>query len=236
MVLRLLLVLSLLLPYSLFGDGGIRYPPGAGGGGGGGGNPCAGYLVCQNFETASTGYDNGETWVVDSATIDPVYTTTILRGTQSLHGSGGNAQVHTTFANQSDVWMYCLIRFISFTSANGITFRFQDNPVTKNLLCLQLNNTGTVSVFSDGSSSSNSACTLSTGTTYSMWMHFVAGGTSTLYMSTTTTRPSSDDATHVVVTINGVNVPAGLMSLYFNDSNAIADHVLVSSSAIGDNP
>src|SRR6187549_3665401 len=73
-----------------FAQRGLRSPavvgslkPTAAAGGG------ASYLLNQNFETPTTGYDNGETWTPFGTNVLPAYGTGALKGSQSF-------RVHTT--------------------------------------------------------------------------------------------------------------------------------------------
>jgi hypothetical protein len=74
-------------------------------------NECAGYLICQNFETATTGYDNSESWAETTASctaFDHAYTTTHLRGAQSLYISdisAHNCQSVATFTASDEIWV-----------------------------------------------------------------------------------------------------------------------------------
>jgi hypothetical protein len=84
----------------------------------------AGLLVCEQFETATTGYDGG-TWVPfeNGGSISPVDTTvTILRGTQQLKllGTGSNnTNVSHDITESSTVWAHITYRPTDATPATA---------------------------------------------------------------------------------------------------------------------
>lgn len=89
----------------------------AGGGGGGA------FLINQNFETATTGYDNGETWAETGSTITPADTTapSPLVGSQSCRFSGTNIRLTSpTYAAQDTIYLRFRARFITLPSSTSI--------------------------------------------------------------------------------------------------------------------
>jgi hypothetical protein len=199
-----------------------------------------GYLVNQNFE--GTGYDNGETWTTNGQTVDPDYTGLVLLGSQSLEVSWHLAnwsEVHTTYAGQTDVWAFCMFQVPSGDRPSaGVadqSFAISNSSGTI-LAAMTFNNAGTIALNANGADSSASATASNDSTTWRVWLHYVSGGTCELFMSTTTTRPSSDGSGNVYLTKTGAADTATRISCQNGNGGFVFDHVLVSVSSIGSNP
>lgn len=203
--------------------------------GGGGGSPT--YIIKQGFEGA--GYDNGETWTeVTPGTLNEDYTTTVLDGSQSLSISGGNSATmdHTSFASQNEAWAYCLFRYSSDGSAISSILAFRDSTLTALAIC-RLSATSGVTLYTDGADSAASATTLSTDTTYNIWLHYLRNGTCELFISTSSTRPSADGGGNVYLTKTAADIAATRISMGANSSAAgIWDKVRVDDAEIGNAP
>ncbi len=154
----------------------------------GGGNECDNYdLVCQNFETATTGYDNSETWTDSNA--DPASTTVILRGTQSIEmdSAGARPSAMTSFTATSEIWGHFLVN-----NSAGDVFSFWDtNSKGEELVAVGYN-----------TSNGNWSCSVGTIIAYGnydvgtgnhhLWVHIdLVAGEVEIYGGTTTTRPGS---------------------------------------------
>lgn len=196
------------------------------------------YLVNQNFETPTTGYDNGETWASGGGTVDPAYTGTVILGTQSLRLSGTpSSETHTTFTAQTSLSCFGRLRILSMPVTNGIIGLYlqgsSHNTYTK------VDNTGAVTFVSGGVTSSASATTLTTGVNYYWWMDDVASGTGKIDISATSTRPTTDGSGNVHLT--GTCDAGSVDTIYCYKGTSIPadilfDHVLVSTTSIGNNP
>jgi hypothetical protein len=204
---------------------------------GGGGNPCASYLVCQNLETSSTGYDNGESWT-ESGTINHAYTGVILRGTQSLRLTGASSYTFTTYASQSHVYSYCDWELKSVPSVLN-PFGIHLGGASADTY-IEIDNSAGIRLFSGGGASAPSGSTISLSTKYHLWLEHLNNGTCVLAMSTTTTKPSVDGGApggDVFLTKTG---DAGNVDhIYAQEAGSgelIMDHILVSTTVIGNNP
>lgn len=163
-------------------------------------------IHCQNFETATTGYDHSETWTQQSGSgcsYAPATTSSPLRGTQSLVMTGTSAAecftyppVFTASATYSVFFRMTVTAGTSPTSLVrwynaalttpigeiGITGPGPDQWYIKN---------GTTTQYSTGG-------TFAVGTEYYVWCDWTAGtgtnGTMYLYVATSTTKPGSPTA------------------------------------------
>lgn len=191
------------------------------------------YLINQNFEGA--GYDNGETWT-EGGSPNENYAAAPLLGSESLRIQNGASDYSlTTFAAQSTVYGYALIRFAVLPSSKTQVFTFEVNGVGGGSF-MEVDSSGNVTLNANGGSSAASATTLSTGTTYSVWLKHTSGGASELAVSTTTTKPSVDGSGNVYLTKTAAVVNVDEVFLYVGTGEALFDHVLVSTAPIGDNP
>ena len=80
-------------------------------------------MVDQNFETPTTGYDNGETWVeAATGTIDPAESTVVIVGTQSLQIllAGQTGSTYTEFTAQSSLFTKFRFRVASTNGGNQV--------------------------------------------------------------------------------------------------------------------
>jgi len=203
--------------------------------------PAPSYLVNQNFE--GTGYDNSESWseTTSSGTVDEDYTGVVLLGSQSLRLNSNEGEVvdtKTSFTAQSTAWAFCLFQPKTWNSSVGDTQFYLADGSNNILAGMFVQNDGTVKFKVNGSSSAASATTLSLDQTYYVWIHYVTSGTCTLYMSTTSTRPSSDGSGAVVLTGTAAATNTSKVILYngYFGGQFIFDKVLVSGSEIGNNP
>lgn len=211
------------------------------------------YLVNQNFDTASTGYDNGEAWTptITSPHGFSLDTSTPIKGTQSLvfiSGTGGQ-QIDLDFTPGTDRWAFAYFTIPVLPSAS-VTYPIllQDSPVTVSLAGVQIDSSGALTFICNGTSSA-SALTIVAGTPYAAWIHFVSSGTCEMYVvaaggtipnPTATKPPTSDTSGHAYKTATGISASAGHVSILKASSNTTGtmevDRILVSASSIGDNP
>jgi hypothetical protein len=182
---------------------------------------CTGFLVCQNFETSTTGYDNSETWGSSGAgaTIDPVYTTTHLRGSQSLRitRAGANVQVYNTSGSLFDA-PEAYIHFL---------YRTDTIPTDTTRMLLRGITTGSATLFTvelAGSGDGNSGAlraygpatvittdVLSANTQYHIWIHYKESS------------GASDGIFSIEFTADATRVPAGSG----NKFNGVTNHNIV---------
>lgn len=155
-----------------------------------------GVLTCENFEDASTGYDNNNanSWT-DAGTPNPKYTTDILEGTQSLMVDISSSTKSATlpFTGQSNVWIAFMFKHSGTYTGTAWVFEVQNSSGT--LLMGVSVTTGASMRFewrSGGSAAANSA---PRDTLLYVWLNIVKGtgsdATADLYASSTTTKPAS---------------------------------------------
>lgn len=201
--------------------------------------------VNQNFEgTANNGYDNSETWL-SGGTVNPNYATAPapLLGSQSLLMSGVDAYAYTSFAPLSDAWAFGYFRIRTggmpnIQNNNGLIF-----GTDAGWTGIIINQTGTVRLGYGVTVSGASTMTLNENVTYYVWLHYVKGGTNTLYLDDSTTRPSVNGAGSIVLTVPDAGGFDFKQVGVWQDSaggasgtSIIYDHIQVSSTEIGNNP
>lgn len=216
----------------------------------GGGGPGPTYLINQNFETPTTGYDNGpETWTNNGGTINPANTSSPLVGGQSCTlDSAWNEIVSPSFAGQTDVWLYLRVKPTTgdgFTGTGGggntlAHIKAADDTV---LAALSVKNAVAdakeIYLRTEGTDSTVSATTIpgASSDEYHIWIHYVSGDTCSLHMSTTGVKPSSDGSGVMYLTKSGAANTATKVSINtISGAHLKIDRILVSASAIGDNP
>ena len=200
-------------------------------------------LVYQNFE--GTGYDRSETWTAEpgsGGTVDPDYTTTILRGAQSMRlgtAAGASPDVYNNSFTAQPI-VYGFFRWQVRTSgAYGTLIFLDDSTFAHDALGIVLG-----SNFSTWTLNRNDAATTATGTysislntTYFIWFDYnKVAGTANLYIGTTGTFA---DATHVVTLTGGANTYTVKYLLLFMKNNVTSgvylfDQVLLKTTSIGD--
>lgn len=192
----------------------------------------ASYLINQNFEGA--GYDNSESWTETAGNPDEDYTTTALRGSQSLYLQGGGTIeffLSPTFADASTLWTHFMVQSSDYTpsdSYNLLEIRNNSTIVAR----LYLVNTGYFRIY-HGTVNVTSSTHLSDATTYHVWLKYVVGsgsdGEVELYISETTTRGEIDKS------ISNGDATADANNLYFKGryGDFIIDHVLADDAEIG---
>lgn len=157
---------------------------------------CADFIYCQNAEGA--GYDNSETWTETGSTVNEDYTTTVLRGSQSIYFPTTGSLIELISANASlydEVWVHFQLRIISLpTSSNQGIIHIQRQGVA-DVTMLRLNTDGTFTLVQEGGGTATTAGAYSTGTNYHVWVRSVkstgSNGVGALYIGTTSTRPGS---------------------------------------------
>jgi hypothetical protein len=208
---------------------------------GGAADPCGGYLLCENFETPTTGYDNpqGLTWTAVPANgiINPAYVTGPLRGSQSLRIYAADYHDGTdtvSFTGGSPRYSAFRLKLITYpTDYTNLVYLMDasGNVLTK----LETNNAGRIRMV-HGSVVVDPGITLSTSTLYYVWIEYTKGtgsnGTLNGYYSTTTTKPGSP-----TWSITTGTSTADAAKLQFHIANGPAeyliDQIIVDSSSIG---
>jgi hypothetical protein len=195
---------------------------------------CSGFLACQNFETATTGYDNSESWTPDAGTPQPAYTTTHLRGTQSLYLP--TASTYKAITASGEVYAFFRWRPTAVSPVAQSSVFVLWNSGFSVIGEVALLDTNQLAVY-NGSVPSIGSTTISAGTTYYVWVYWKKGtgsnGLATIWLSTTATKPGSPEATSVT-TGTATDDAAYIEPRSTESVNAIFDQILVKTTVIGD--
>lgn len=195
------------------------------------------FLINQGFE--GTGFDNSETWSAGSWNSDYTTSPAPLVGSQSAYASEvAGTMSSPSFTAQAEVWFYFRINFTTNAAANNTSFAeiraggttvFQLKHRTGNKLL----------VTCAGASTGDTVNTISNGTTYHIWCHYIKGTGANAVASV---GFSSDGVRPIIG--NGFQTTAlgtatgDATLIRFNSGTGfdfVVDKVRVSSSVIGDN-
>ena len=197
---------------------------------------CVGFVVCQNFETPSTGYDNSETWTEVTGDPEAAYTTVHLRGAQSWYGektAGVSDIAYKTVSAGYDVYFFFRVQV--HTTTNNNIFALREGTAQR----FEVNLAGGYFQIQHGTSTvTDNTTAVQIDTIYFVWGHGVGGtgadGTGELYISTTKTKPGSallsvSNGTWLATDpITRIYIGAGA-----TDTATYFDQVLVKTSDIG---
>ncbi len=214
---------------------------------------CTGFLVCQNFQTATTGYDNSESWsetVGTGGEVEAADTTaTVLRGTQQLK----------IFAGDAGQTSFTVSPSFATTTSGSFHFRFKAadaTPATQHTIArglgedavarfgIWLRTDGNIRVtYPNNYATSDFAnyapvgsAVLQNDTKYHFWIDFTINGgpnnsTLSLYASTSQTKPET-----AALTISNGDATTGIAYvdlLQSQGATAYYDQVLVDNATIG---
>ena len=134
------------------------------------------FLVNQNFETATTGYDNGETWSESgTGTVEAANTGTVIVGSQSLqiNLAAQTGSTAVTFTAQGTLFTKFRFRVAS-TSSNPTIATIRNGTTTLGSLILVGVNR-TMRTMAAGGSNGSSSATLPLNTDIYIWLEYVKG-------------------------------------------------------------
>jgi hypothetical protein len=200
---------------------------------------CTGFLFCQNFQTETTGYDNGpESWT-ESGTVNPVSSSPALRGKQSAALSD-SSEIYYTIADTTDLYAFARYQFADATPTSA-TIIFRATHGTGGLAYVTIATTGKLNCYS-GTINNQASSALSPTTTYYIWFHATAnsGATDGIMTVTVSTTPNISEATAAL----GCSVTAGddadahISRVYFGNgasggAGVSVDQLLGKTTAIG---
>ena len=199
---------------------------------------CTGFVLCQNFQTATTGWDNSETWSV-AGTVDPVSTSPALRGTQSASIANSSSISHA-LSDLAEFYAFARWQFADVTPSAGTTF-FKANHGGSQIGSIILNTNGKLSC-GHGVSTNTASTALSNTTMYYIWFHHKSdpaglAGIMTAEVSTTRDYADVNAALGCSVT-NGADTDAHTSLLWLQanvDGGAgiSIDQILVKETEIG---
>ena len=242
---KLILILFILLSCaSLANSGGIISFPG--GGVPSGAFNCAPYIDCQNFETPTTGYDNGETYSVVSGDMNPAYATTPIFGLQSLYdvddGTNGGVRHYTdpaTAFSAGTVYGYFAFKYSTVPTANAWMFQLYDTNVE--CMTVRLVWDSAVWIYHGNQYESTGILPVA-GHTYHVWYDWVKGtgadGVATIYMCDDATCAGVKPAATASETSgdSACTAPDNLIVYMEGGGTGFYDRILTSTSAIGNQP
>lgn len=205
------------------------------------------YLVNQNFETPTTGYDNGETWVEGGSGFTPNHTPAIV-GSQSFRiaQSGAAGSSYIAFTATGKVHWYLRARFDVFPTGSNTFIQIRNSSGTALMSYIARASDGFISVSpAGGTANASNTTAMTTGVDYHFWGTYTPGtganAEGEFGFSTDGTKPTfAASGNRVCKATNGTaTTDAG--RLYIGSTAGITqtivfDKILVSSSDIGSNP
>ncbi len=189
-----------------------------------GDSSCTGFLICQNFEIATSGYDNSESWleVTDGGTVEAAYTTSPLRGNQSLQIVGSAGRPRTAFnvdlPAEGEVYIHFLFKAPSVTPTNDTEILRIYRSGANTLAYVYIGGTNIdaggqskLVIFVNGDTYPNdyvrTTNALSAGTIYHIWVHYKKS------------TGSSDGVFSAEFTASGIRTPTGSGNAYIAVTN-----------------
>jgi hypothetical protein len=199
------------------------------------------YLFEENLE--GTGYEKGAAWGSDgegTRTVDPDYTTTVLRGAQSLYMSCASDGYLTVTADIGGTYTE-LYGFMRIRFPTGIT------GINQNIICLS--DSSRIAIWDDsetvrftiqhGSQQDYGSTGISLNTTYYLWFYWLKGtgsdGQMWLKLDTDNTIPVSNECS--LTNGDGTNSSSSiyfLLGSYTWTHSIIVDQFIINQTAIGD--
>lgn len=209
-------------------------------------NPPASPIRKQNFE--GTGYDNGETWTEASTggtpIIDEDYSTALV-GLQSLRLQNADfegCETRNSFTGVSEVYGFFRMKWV--TKTDGTIFHQLRTLSSTILVDLSVNSGASATVHvANGAGSANTTATMTVGTEYYVWYHYLTGANATaeVWFSTSSTKPGDGTSGHAKTTVGTVTGDAAEIALKLENfsttkNEAIFDRVWLAPGVIGNNP
>jgi hypothetical protein len=208
----------------------------------------ASYIIDQNFETATTGYDNSESWTeAGTGTVEAAQTSGPILGSQSLNIIT-SAQTGSTFTSLgsaiANFYVFMRLRINSWNAASQ-SLAFIRTSGASDRATLQLTATRLMRVLNAGGTLNASTDVVPLSTDIYVWFEYEKGsGVNAIARfgwSSDGTKPTITAAgAKTGESTNGTGV-ADTQRLYLgNDSSCTYDitfdHVLVDDVTIGSNP
>lgn len=207
-----------------------------------GDSSCTGFLFCQNLETATTGWDNGETWTTNG-TVDPAYTTSPLRGSQSCSIADSSYIQRAFGGSNTTVYLFGRFKFGDGRPSTTVTI-LKGYHGTSEIASVSILTSGKL-YCAHGTVNNSSAATFADGAsgTYYIWFKMGANSGATdgvmkAWASTSPTDPgegagdvhcevtAGNDADTPIDTVRYMSSAAGGLGL-------VVDQLLGKTTAIG---
>lgn len=189
----------------------------------GGGGPS--YLVNQNFETPSTGYDNGESWTeAGTGTVEAANTTTVIAGSQSLQINlvGQTGSTYIAFTAQGSLFCKFRFRVASTNTGNQVVATIRDSSanILGTLTLAGMNRV--IRATAGGGSANTSSTLLPLDTNLYIWFEYVKGTGSNAICragwATTDTKPTMTATGTVTAVSSNGTVTADATRLYLGNT------------------
>lgn len=195
----------------------------------------ASYLLEENFEGANNGYDlTGWTEVLSP---NQNYTTLPLQGSESLRITGDAEYTYHTFTGQTEVDVYFKFRADVLPTTPAQCLSMTTAGLGANLLIVRVFDTGELGIRHGTIDIAATSAPISAATDVHVWAHYKNDGTGTIAWSTTGTRPVSGTAFASGTGGDATGTAAIVAPIKTGVSGEfIYDRLLVSTSAIGNNP
>lgn len=187
------------------------------------------YLIEEDCE--GTGTPSGWT---DSGSVNWDYTTSPAAGSQCAQFGAAGAEYSTyTISAIGDVWVFFAIRVDAFTAGNDMV-RLRDG--SSDIVAFRAHTSGQFRLACGGQTGTTS---MSPGTWYYVWIHYVKGtgsdGTCDAFVSTTTTKPGT-----ATIALSGTTATANITQLRSYGLNTTTihslDYIRADDVAIGSAP
>ncbi len=191
-----------------------------------GGGPS--YLVYQNFETPTTGYDNSETWTeAGTGTIEAANTTTVIVGSQSLQIllSSQSGSTYVGFSSQSSLFIKFRFRVASTNGANQVFATIRDGATVLATFTMA-GGSRVLRATAAGGANGTSTDAVPLDTDLYVWLEYEAGpGTlsvARIGWATTDTKPSMASTGAKTGVSTSTSAPAGTSAnrLYLGNTNS----------------
>jgi hypothetical protein len=161
-----------------------------------------------------------------------------LQGTQSLrttcNSGGSDWEVwYTSFAEMSNFYMYFMFNVTSKPATTKRDIVHLDNDAMTQHAAISWSSTDKLELWDDARGGTVTTYSLSTNTTYHVWLDRVQNGTMSVYIATSPTKPGSPEWTVNPCTNDGV----GIVALITDPSvTIIIDNIKMDNASIGSNP
>lgn len=197
---------------------------------------CTSKLICQNFETATSGWDNGpESWTA-AGNYSAAYTTVHLRGNQSgalwLNGSFTSP----TFTASDTIYFHFRLRLVADVTPSYDQDFFQILNSTTTIAKTTLKTDGRYTCRTGTASIGTGSITPSANTDYHVWGAYQKSTSSNgfikIYIGTDTSKPASADCTSQN-SLSSTSQADNIKFVYSNanDTNTmILDQIIVSTT------
>jgi hypothetical protein len=199
------------------------------------GAECDNKVICQNFETVTTGYDNSESWT-ESGTVEAAYTTTSLRGDQSCQVSGAGYYFtrNTSITDADELWGHFIFQKDANPSSTMYVIMFKGNNNGTMVGNVLLTSAGYIGATNGTSADYDVSNPLSNDTPYRIWWHFdQSDGVMQVWLSLVSAGTTRPETAIVDISDGDAAYDIDAVSLHANNGcTSIYDQVLIDDEDI----